>query len=57
MDSLKDEKTLTYDAEVLPVVDRAAEGSRAEADIELAETHEGEFGTKRDLVSHTFTHR
>lgn len=52
MDSIKDEKNINpHDTQVLPSNQHVVDTTRAEADLELAATHEGEFGTKRDLVS------
>lgn len=55
MSSPKDEKDLVFRTDVVPAEHHAVEVNRVEADIELAETHEGEFGTKRDLVSRLYT--
>jgi hypothetical protein len=51
LDTPKDEKNISVDAPVLSASQDVVDTTRAEADMELAQTHEGEFGTKRDLVS------
>lgn len=52
LDTPKDEKNASggFDAPVLSAQHHVVDTTRAEADAELAQTHEGEFGTKRDLV-------